>query len=77
MQNIKFENSNQYPEAQQCSHPKLVKEFAYGAPTGNFICLQCECLIPPTLKQRVKVQITPFNMAKQSNSGLNQPTCLA
>jgi hypothetical protein len=39
--NEKFSKSGNSP----CSHPSLIREFAYGAPTGNYICAQCECLL--------------------------------
>ena len=29
-----------------CLHPALITEYAYGSPTGNFICSQCKCLLP-------------------------------
>jgi hypothetical protein len=36
-----------------CRHPTLITEYAYGSPTGNYICTQCERLLPANL-QRVK-----------------------
>ncbi|QWF72423.1 hypothetical protein KEF85_08260 [Methylomonas paludis] len=34
------------PNNSVCRHPTLITEYAYGGPTGNFICLQCKCLVP-------------------------------
>jgi len=36
-----------------CRHPTLITEYAYGSPTGNYICTQCERLLPANL-DRVK-----------------------
>lgn len=38
---------------QECRHQVLIKEFAYGSPTGNYICMQCECLITRRVKQQI------------------------
>ena len=29
-----------------CSHSFRVQEYAYGGPTGKYICLECERLLP-------------------------------
>ena len=41
-----------------CNHPNLIKEFAYGGPTGNFICTKCECLLSSILVEQ-GVRATP------------------
>jgi hypothetical protein len=46
-QNTKTINTNHMEE--HCNHPALIKEFAYGGPTGNFICTKCECLLTSIL----------------------------
>lgn len=28
-----------------CTHPTLIMELAFGGPTGHFICLECERLL--------------------------------
>jgi hypothetical protein len=40
------------PLQQTCQHTSLVKEYAYGAATGNFICLQCERLLTSVTPER-------------------------
>jgi hypothetical protein len=37
---------------EHCNHPALIKEFAYGGPTGNFICTKCECLLTSILAEQ-------------------------
>lgn len=54
MQNNKTETENQTQTTdKQCTHPRLIREYAYGGPTGNFICLQCECLVLPGEKRQL------------------------
>jgi hypothetical protein len=36
-----------------CRHPTLIMEYAYGGPTGNYICTLCERLLPANL-DRIK-----------------------
>ncbi|CAD6881143.1 hypothetical protein [Methylomonas albis] len=42
-------------EPKHCIHPALIEEYAYGGPTGNFICVECESLVSnsPTRPTRV------------------------
>lgn len=44
MNDKKNENFSKRGKA-PCSHPSLIREFVYGAPTGDYICAQCECLL--------------------------------
>ncbi len=37
---------NKNLENEDCRHPELRMEYAYGSPTGNFICSKCERLLP-------------------------------
>lgn len=39
----------EYSKNESCQHPSMVQEFAYGSLTGNFICIHCECLLPPSI----------------------------
>jgi hypothetical protein len=32
-----------------CDHSTMVMEFAFGGPTGNFICLDCEHLLSSSI----------------------------
>lgn len=38
----KTETSNKSRDYQHCNHPSLVRQFIQGAPTGNFVCAQCQ-----------------------------------
>lgn len=40
-------------ELKCCSHPTLIMELAYGGPTGNFICMECQRLLSATTNQQV------------------------
>ncbi|MGZ4960303.1 MAG: hypothetical protein ACXV7J_13700 [Methylomonas sp.] len=44
MDKQKTENSSKNGNA-PCGHPSLAKEFASGAPTGNYYCTQCNRLL--------------------------------
>lgn len=66
MEKNNTEKINQKLEHQQCSHPTLVMEVAYGGATGNFICMQCECLITPKGKHQTQVQPNIHQMRKNT-----------
>lgn len=71
MDNKKTEiiNLNRVPK--QCNHPTLLREYAYGGPTGNFICMQCECLVSTAANQQTrtiqndihKKPVNPLNLS--------------
>jgi len=42
---MKKVETNKNFEQPECNHPVTVREYAYGGPTGNFICTQCERLL--------------------------------
>jgi hypothetical protein len=50
-----------------CSHPSQIREFAYGGPTGSFICTQCECLLSSKVVSYTKPQVNVafLNHSKQ------------
>lgn len=39
---------NRTRDFDDCKHPTLIMELAFGGPTGNFICLECERLLTRT-----------------------------
>ena len=44
MTNKTTKNLLQNHDVSQCSHTAIVKEVAFGSPTGNYICMQCRML---------------------------------
>ena len=52
----KTENINNSGDA-PCNHPSLAKEFAYGAPTGNYVCVQCRRLLSSIVGSAATTQI--------------------
>lgn len=51
-------------ELEQCQHPTLIMELAYGGPTGHFICMQCERLLSAAIKDQAHVkQNSPHRIA--------------
>lgn len=45
MDSNKTKTSSKNREHEHCNHASLIKEFAYGAPTGNYICSDCQRLL--------------------------------
>jgi hypothetical protein len=56
---------------EHCNHPTLIKEFAYGGPTGNFICTKCECLLTSILVEQ-GVRETPNAKLRVNNAQYSQ-----
>jgi hypothetical protein len=56
---------NKKTSDKNCRHPTLITEFAYGSPTGNYICTQCERLLPAKL-ERVKMLNTFWGKTAQA-----------
>jgi hypothetical protein len=60
MQQKKTKTNDANSMEKHCNHPALIKEFAYGGPTGNYICTKCECLLTSILiEQGVRKTPTP------------------
>jgi hypothetical protein len=57
-----FEMTNRLARNKTCNHESLIQEFAYGAATGNYICIHCECLIPAKVlsEQRDEMPVMQF-----------------
>lgn len=53
-----------------CEHTSLVQEFAYGAPTGNYICIQCECLLPSAILGKKSVTIQQLTFKNTSSDAV-------
>lgn len=77
MKNITTEALIQKREEKPCNHPTLIREHAYGGPTGNFICLECECLISPGMKQQSQIQPILHYVRKQADYPLRLPFFIA
>ncbi len=45
MDNIKAIPIASHADSNYCDHPTLTMEFAYGSPTGSFICMECGRLL--------------------------------
>lgn len=52
MDSKKTETTNKNHEHEHCNHSSLIKEFAYGAPTGNYICSQCQRLLSSIVNEK-------------------------
>jgi len=68
-----FESAVDQPEHSQCAHPVLVEEVVYGSPTGNYICMECECLITPNVEHPSLIQASQFNANKHIDHPLRLP----
>lgn len=75
MENHTKEGLNKTLDTKQCSHLTLTMEVAYGGPTGNFICMQCECLITPGAKQQSQPGFYPVR--KKNAYPLRLPAFIA
>ncbi len=73
MENRTTETLAQKCEPRQCDHPTLIKECAFGGPTGNFFCTQCECLITPGVQSQTQMQPSQYHSRKHAVVPLRLP----
>ena len=54
MNTKKMETLNKNREHEHCNHHSFLKEFIYGAPTGDLICAECQRPLSYIIRSQVR-----------------------